>query len=254
LESIHRLQEEGFTKKTSFLPVLVDLSVMSMDFPLEMARHFKTKLTDLEAKRVGAKSLGIATKVYNDEIERIEKVLPQISDIIQKIKNSLLANFADENRKESDLKKLIATIKTNTSKNPVTEPNKETETQIKEEKDTENIPKESQEKAQKQTVAKKAQQSSQESKEIQNTSTEKQLVVKKAKKQLEENKTQDVFAATPQRQSDEASTSYNDIPDYDPQAPLFYARLVNLQEEMDGLAEGNTRSLALKRMILIKSA
>jgi hypothetical protein len=111
LESIHRLQEESFTKKTTFLPVLVDLSVMSLDFPLEMAKHFKAKLAELEEKRVEAKSLGISTKMYNDEIERIEKVLPQISDIIQKIKNGLSANFADDNRKDKDLEKLLRTIK-----------------------------------------------------------------------------------------------------------------------------------------------
>jgi hypothetical protein len=93
------------------LPVLVDLSVMSLDFPLEMAKHFKAKLEELEAKRVEAKSLGISTKMYNDEIERIEKVLPQISDIIQKIKNGLSANFADDNRKDKDLEKLLRTIK-----------------------------------------------------------------------------------------------------------------------------------------------
>ncbi|MCU0443810.1 MAG: toll/interleukin-1 receptor domain-containing protein [Microscillaceae bacterium] len=123
LESIHRLQEESFTKKTTFLPVLVDLSVMSLDFPLEMAKHFKAKLEELEAKRVEAKSLGISTKMYNDEIERIEKVLPQISDIIQKIKNGLSANFADDNRKTKDLEKLLKTIKADKIEASPTQPN-----------------------------------------------------------------------------------------------------------------------------------
>jgi hypothetical protein len=113
LETIHRLQEESFTQKVSFLPVLVDLSVMSMDFPLEMARHFKAKSETLEAKRVEAKQLGIATKLYNDEIERIEKVMPQIGEIIQKIKNSLIANFADESRKIRDVEKLLQRIREN---------------------------------------------------------------------------------------------------------------------------------------------
>jgi hypothetical protein len=118
LESIHRLQEESFSQKTTFLPVLVDLSVMSLDFPLEMARHYKKQLTELEAKRAEAKDLGISTKLYNDEIERIEKVLPQISEIIQKFKNGLSANFTDESRKKIDLAKLIQIIQAQKTENP----------------------------------------------------------------------------------------------------------------------------------------
>jgi hypothetical protein len=111
LESIHRLRQQEYSKTTTFLPVLVDLEVMDLEFPIEMINHYKNKHDELEALREKAKKAGLPTKVYNDEIERIDVIIPQVGEIVQKIKNGLSANFADENRKEADLAKLIRTIK-----------------------------------------------------------------------------------------------------------------------------------------------
>jgi hypothetical protein len=111
LESIHRLRQQEYRKTITFLPVLVDLEVMDWEFPIEMINHYKNKHDELEALREKAKKAGLPTKVYNDEIERIDVIIPQVGEIVQKIKNGLSANFADENRKEADLAKLIRTIK-----------------------------------------------------------------------------------------------------------------------------------------------
>lgn len=111
LESIQRLEQENLNNQVTFLPVLVDLEVMDLRFPIDMVNHFKQKHLELEKLREEAKKAGLPTKIYNDEIERLEKVIPEVGDIIQKIKNGLSANFADEYRKEKDLYKLISTIK-----------------------------------------------------------------------------------------------------------------------------------------------
>ncbi|MDX2305002.1 MAG: toll/interleukin-1 receptor domain-containing protein [Microscillaceae bacterium] len=110
LESIQRLKQEEFHKKVSFLPVLFDQEIFKPEFPIEMLEHFKKKKTEYEALRTKAVTAGLDTKMYNDEIERIEEIIPQVDDIVQKIKNSLSANFADEKRKIEDEKKLIKTI------------------------------------------------------------------------------------------------------------------------------------------------
>ncbi|MCU0444274.1 MAG: TIR domain-containing protein [Microscillaceae bacterium] len=121
LESIHRLRQQEYSKTTTFLPVLVDLEVMDLEFPIEMINHYKNKHEELEAIREKAKKAGLPTKVYNDEIERIDVIIPQVGEIVQKIKNGLSANFADENRKEADLAKLIRTIKAQQEKTKPTD-------------------------------------------------------------------------------------------------------------------------------------
>jgi hypothetical protein len=111
LESIHRLRQQEYTKITTFLPVLIDLEVMDLEFPIEMINYYKNKHDELEALREKAKTAGLPTKVYNDEIERIDQIIPQVGEIVQRIKNGLSANFVNESRKEVDLAKLISTIK-----------------------------------------------------------------------------------------------------------------------------------------------
>jgi hypothetical protein len=110
LECIHRLRQEEFEQRTSLLPILIDMSVMDVDFPLEMVNNFKNKHQELEKLRAEALANDLPTKVYNDEIERIDEIIPQIGEIIQKIKNGLSANFTDPNRKEKDMEKILATI------------------------------------------------------------------------------------------------------------------------------------------------
>ncbi|MCU0445711.1 MAG: TIR domain-containing protein [Microscillaceae bacterium] len=111
LECIHRLRQEEFEKRISLLPVLIDMSVMDADFPIEMVENFKNKRAELEKLRSEAVENDLPTKVYNDEIERVDEIIPQIGDIIQKIKNGLSANFTDSNRKEKDLAKILDTIR-----------------------------------------------------------------------------------------------------------------------------------------------
>jgi hypothetical protein len=92
------------------LPILIDMSVMDADFPLEMVNNFKNKRQELEKLRTEALANDLPTKVYNDEIERIDEIIPQIGEIIQKIKNGLSANFTDPNRKIKDMEKILAVI------------------------------------------------------------------------------------------------------------------------------------------------
>jgi hypothetical protein len=110
LECIHRLRQEEFEKRTSLLPILIDMSVMDADFPLEMVNNFRNKRQELEKLRTEAIANDLPTKVYNDEIERIDEIIPQIGEITQKIKNGLSANFTDPNRKAKDMDKILATI------------------------------------------------------------------------------------------------------------------------------------------------
>ncbi|MCU0444744.1 MAG: toll/interleukin-1 receptor domain-containing protein [Microscillaceae bacterium] len=111
LECDQRLKQEEFEGLTTFLPVLIDEAVFNNRFYLDLVKHFKALQAEFEGLRKEAVELGVSTKIYNDEIETIEKVLPRLSDILQKITKGLSANFADENRKQNDLQKLLATIK-----------------------------------------------------------------------------------------------------------------------------------------------
>jgi hypothetical protein len=109
MEAMHRLQQESFYQTTTFLPILIDKAVLNIDFPLKMAKVFKAKQTKLENLREKLKKLGHRTEIYDIEINRVSKI--DVSDILIKIRNSLSADFTDENRKPQDIKKLISAIK-----------------------------------------------------------------------------------------------------------------------------------------------
>jgi hypothetical protein len=110
LECDQRLKQEEFEDVTTLLPVLIDEVVFNDRFYVDLAKHFKARQTELENLRQEIKDMNLPTKIYNDEIEMIEKVLPRVGDILQKIKSGLSANFVNENRKANDLQKLIQTI------------------------------------------------------------------------------------------------------------------------------------------------
>jgi hypothetical protein len=111
LECDQRLKQEEFEAVTTLLPVLIDDKVFNDRFYVDLAKHFMGRKKELADLRQEIQDMNLPTKIYNDEIEMIEKVLPRLSDILQKIKLDLSANFADENRKANDLQKLIQTIK-----------------------------------------------------------------------------------------------------------------------------------------------
>ncbi|MCU0443823.1 MAG: toll/interleukin-1 receptor domain-containing protein [Microscillaceae bacterium] len=109
-ESLFRLKEEIFTGKTTLLPILLDNKVFEDDFPFRMHDKFTAEIEKQKNLRAQAETRKMKTALYNERIERLEEILPNITEIIAKLTGSLSANFADPARKSNDLEKLIQTI------------------------------------------------------------------------------------------------------------------------------------------------
>jgi hypothetical protein len=109
-ESLFRLKQEIFTGKTTLLPILLDTSVFEDDFPFQMHDKFNAEIEKQKKLRAQAEARQMKTALYNERIERLEEILPNITEIIAKLTASLSADFTNPTRKENDLNKLIQTI------------------------------------------------------------------------------------------------------------------------------------------------
>jgi tetratricopeptide (TPR) repeat protein len=113
MEAMHRLQQESFYQTTTFLPILIDKDVLDIGFPIEMAKVFKAKQTELEALREKLKRMNQRTEIYDVEINRLSKI--DTGDILMKIWNSRYIDFSNEDNKPKEIKRLIQTIKNKTT-------------------------------------------------------------------------------------------------------------------------------------------
>ncbi len=119
METMFRLMEEYTTDKSRLICVVVDKSVLDLDFPLKMQLHFNEKREELEAKRQQMKSLGGNTKVYDVEIQRLEQI--NVGDIMIKVRNHL--GLVLEDSKGVEMGKLVKKILgTTESKSPKPKP------------------------------------------------------------------------------------------------------------------------------------
>jgi hypothetical protein len=120
-ESLFRLKEELFTGKTTLLPILLDAKVFEDEFPFRMYDKFNAEIEKQKHLRAQAEARKMKTTLYNERIEGLEDILPNITDIIAKLTASLSANFTDPARKANDLQKLIQTIQDQTVKASISE-------------------------------------------------------------------------------------------------------------------------------------
>lgn len=111
MESLHRLKQEIFQNSVSFLPVIVDEVIFSDDFIFDMHDKFKAEIDKQKENRKKAEERNMKTALFNTRIERLEEILPDITNIVGKIVEGLSANLLQEPRRTADLKRLIDTIK-----------------------------------------------------------------------------------------------------------------------------------------------
>jgi formylglycine-generating enzyme required for sulfatase activity len=109
MEAISRLQQDLFNQSTSFLPILLDKSILKTDFPIEIAKVIHTRKSELEKLRDELKSLGQNTEIYDIEINRIAST--DSLAILKKIRNSRMVDFTEETRKTQEIEKLLDTLK-----------------------------------------------------------------------------------------------------------------------------------------------
>jgi len=110
-ETLFRLMQEEFHASTTLLPVLIDDRVFDDGFEFDIYDKLKEELDKQKKNRSRAEERNMNTKKYNIAIDRLERILPNITDIFHKLTEGLSANYFDESRRENDMKKLIETIK-----------------------------------------------------------------------------------------------------------------------------------------------
>lgn len=110
-ETIYRLLNEQASGEVSILPVLLDNKAFDEEFVFEIHDIMTAELEKQKNLRQKAAERSMDTSKYDERIERLEFVIPQLNTIFTKLTEGLSANFFDESRKEADLKKLIDTIK-----------------------------------------------------------------------------------------------------------------------------------------------
>ena len=123
-ESLFRLMEENFTKENVLLPLLVDKKAFDSEFVFDVYDNLKAILDKEEINRQRAKDRNMNTSLYDVKINRLQRILPQITDIFQKITEGLSANVVDEKQKEAYWNKLLQTIKSKKSKSLDNQANK----------------------------------------------------------------------------------------------------------------------------------
>jgi hypothetical protein len=116
-ESLFRLMEENFTKENVLLPLLIDKKAFDSEFVFEVYDALKAILDKEEINRQRARERNMNTSLYDVKISRLQRILPQITDIFQKITEGLSANIVDEAQKTVYWNKLLQTIKSKREKN-----------------------------------------------------------------------------------------------------------------------------------------
>jgi formylglycine-generating enzyme required for sulfatase activity len=112
-ESLMRLKQEIFENQNRFIAIIIDKAVFDDKIAFKMYDNFEAEIENQEQLRQEARKRKIKTELYNTRIERLEEILPQITDIIHKIVGKLAINFTDESRKLQEIEKLLNTIDKN---------------------------------------------------------------------------------------------------------------------------------------------
>ncbi|MCU0447747.1 MAG: toll/interleukin-1 receptor domain-containing protein [Microscillaceae bacterium] len=114
-EALFRLMQENFHQTNTLLPVLLDNKAFEDDFIFEVSDALQAELDKQESNREKAKARNMNTKLFDVKIDRLKRILPNVTDIFHKLREGLSANFADAGRKPKDIEKLIQTIKNKVS-------------------------------------------------------------------------------------------------------------------------------------------
>lgn len=110
-EALFRLLQENFTQENTLLPVILDKKAFDMDFVFEVYDELKEILDKEENYRRKAKDRNLNTKLFDIKIDRLQRILPNITDIFRKICEGLSANLSDSTKYEKEMTKLLNTIK-----------------------------------------------------------------------------------------------------------------------------------------------